>query len=136
MVRDRAGRILVMRRIGVEGAAWQLPQGGIEFDEAPLDALHRELREETGLLPQQVQVVRSTEAWWIYELPVSYRNEKVGWGQAHKWYLCTLLADPDAVKPDQVEFSAADWVDKEQLIERAVAFRRPIYRRLIEEFAL
>jgi putative (di)nucleoside polyphosphate hydrolase len=132
---DDVRRILVLRRRTATDGAWQLPQGGIGFAEAPLDALHRELAEETGLLRGQVEVVASTNDWWPYELPVEYRNAKVGWGQVQRWYLCRLLAPRAAVRPDQIEFAEADWVTPDQLVARAVAFRVPIYRRLVAEFA-
>ena len=49
-----------------------------------------------------------------------------------------LAADQAActVRPDQTELTEADWVSADQLIERAVSFRKPIYRRLIAEFEL
>jgi 8-oxo-dGTP pyrophosphatase MutT (NUDIX family) len=73
--------------------------------------------------------------WWLYELPVEFRNAKVGWGQAQRWYLCRLLAPRHAARPDQIEFAEAKWVSPEQLLAHAVAFRVPIYRRLLAEFA-
>jgi len=136
VVRDASRRILVLKRKNVEDNAWQLPQGGIGADEVPLDALYRELSEETGLERGDVEVVASAPEWWVYELPVAYRNAKVGWGQAQRWYLCRLVAPPSAVCPDQIEFAEAEWVTADELIKRAASFRVPIDRRLIAEFAL
>lgn len=136
VVLDESRRILILKRKGVRDSAWQLPQGGISVDESPIEALYRELNEETGLASEDIEVVAVTREWWVYELPVEYRNSKVGWGQAQRWYLCRLLAPRSAVRADQVEFSEADWVTADQLVDRAVAFRQATYRRLITEFQL
>ena len=136
VVLDDSRRILVLKRTGVQDDAWQLPQGGIGADELPIDALYRELNEETGLTRTDLDVVKSASEWLVYELPITYRNAQVGWGQAQRWFLCRLLAPRDAVRPDQIEFTEADWVTANQLIERAVPFRIPVYQRLISELAL
>jgi putative (di)nucleoside polyphosphate hydrolase len=136
VVVDGHRRILVMRRKGTREVAWQMPQGGIGMDESPLDALHRELNEETGLQHRDVEVVASTRDWLVYELSPEFRNAKVGWGQSQRWFLCQLLTDRGRVHPDGVEFTDVDWVTAEALVARAVSFRAPIYRRLVAEFSL
>jgi putative (di)nucleoside polyphosphate hydrolase len=136
VVRDDARRILTLRRKNVQDNAWQLPQGGIGIDELPIDALYRELNEETGLAREDIEMVKSASEWLVYELPKGYRNPKVGWGQAQKWFLCRLLAPHSTVRPDQAELTEAEWVTPDELIKRAVSFRIPIYRRLIAEFEL
>lgn len=136
VVVDDRNRILVMRRKGAQDGAWQMPQGGIEMEETPLEALHRELREETSLEAGDIEVIKSTRDWLVYELPPAFRNPKVGWGQSQRWYLCRLQAPRTRARPDQVEFEEVDWVTSEQLVARAISFRAPIYRKLIEEFSL
>ena len=52
------GRVFWARRVHRDG--WQFPQGGMNTDETPLEAMYRELREETGLLPEHVEVLGAT----------------------------------------------------------------------------
>ena len=136
VVLDERNFILVLRRKGVPDGAWQMPQGGIEAGETPLEALCRELREETGLEAHDIEVISSAREWLVYELPLEYRNPKVGLGQAQRWYLLRLKGGRDLVRPDQIEFDEVDWVTSKQLISRSISFRVPIYQKLIEEFAL
>lgn len=52
IVRDGAGRVLLVRAapyLTVAGR-WFLPGGGVEHGEAPIDALRREVAEESGLV--------------------------------------------------------------------------------------
>ena len=48
------GQVFWARRIGQD--AWQFPQGGIDSAESPEEAMFRELKEETGLNPDDVDL--------------------------------------------------------------------------------
>lgn len=48
---DRAGRVLLVRRVNPPDAGcWTVPGGRVEAGESPADAVVRELAEETGLV--------------------------------------------------------------------------------------
>jgi len=47
IIRDGQGVLLIKDRSS--GSTWDLPGGGVEQAESPLKALHREIKEETGL---------------------------------------------------------------------------------------
>ncbi|WP_336053084.1 NUDIX hydrolase [Streptomyces sp. CA2R101] len=51
VIPDGDGRVLLMRRAADDflGGLWELPSGGVDPGESLLDALRREVREETGL---------------------------------------------------------------------------------------
>ncbi len=49
LVLDPGGHVLMVRLVFPHGAWWVLPGGGIDEGEDVLDALRRELHEETGL---------------------------------------------------------------------------------------
>lgn len=135
MLVNQAGKVLVLQRADVTGEAWQMPQGGLRRGEDLQEALQRELREETGVPSDQFSVVAVCPDWLVYELPEPYRNEKVGRGQAQKWFLCRFHGRPDAVKPDGVEFVAYEWVETARLPDLAAPFRRAVYERVLRNFA-
>src|SRR6202051_3528997 len=47
----------------VVGRGWQFPQGGVNRGEQVEEALFRELKEEIGLEPGDVEVLASTRGW-------------------------------------------------------------------------
>lgn len=52
---DAEGRVLLQQR--TDNGRWGLPGGAMEFGESILEALHREVQEETGLTIEVVRLV-------------------------------------------------------------------------------
>jgi putative (di)nucleoside polyphosphate hydrolase len=111
--------------------AWQLPQGGIDVGETPFDAAWRELGEETGLGPSEVELVGEHPTWMAYEFPGHVRSEGKRLGQVQRWFFFRPLSDDVVPTPDGVEFVAWRWVQRAWLIEQVVSFRRQVYRAVL-----
>ena len=131
-VRRADGRVLAFERTDQPGQ-WQLPQGGLEAGESPLDAAWRELREETGLGPADVELVGEHPDWTLYEWPAEVVDGGARLGQVHRWFLFRILDEDTEPTPDGREFRAWRWVEPEWLIEQVAPFRRPAYTRVLLE---
>ena len=133
------GRVFWARRVRRDG--WQFPQGGMNTDETPLEAMYRELREEVGLLPQHVEVLGATPGWLRYRLPPQAvrRNERlVCIGQKQVWFLLRLLASETDLcldGTDSPEFDHWRWVDFWYPAEHVVMFKRDVYARALRHLA-
>jgi len=128
------GAVLVLERADVQEPAWQMPQGGIDAGEEPAGAVIREIREETGLDPESYVALRETE-WLVYELPRAYWSDKIGRGQAQRWFLFRLVDEKATVRPDGKEFRSFRWVQPSEVVALAVPFRRAVYERVLGDFA-
>nr|WP_296749079.1 RNA pyrophosphohydrolase [Thioalkalivibrio sp.] len=125
------------KRVGQD--AWQFPQGGIRQDETPEQALFRELREETGLLREHVQILGVTRNWLRYRLPprmVRRQNRPVCVGQKQRWFLLELVGSEGDFRLDAVglpEFDDWRWIDYWRPVHEVVQFKRSVYRRALCE---
>ena len=133
------GRVFWARRAFRDG--WQFPQGGMNSDETPLEAMYRELREETGLEPEHVEVIGATPGWLKYRLPRRFvrRNERpICIGQKQVWFLLRFLGDESALRLDSTdtpEFDLWQWVDFWYPASHVVAFKREVYERALRYLA-
>lgn len=133
------GRVFWARRTQRDG--WQFPQGGMHTDETPLEAMYRELEEETGLLKEHVQVLAETPGWLRYRLPRRFlrRNQRpLCIGQKQVWFLLQLTADERHVqldRNDRPEFDHWQWVDFWYPLEHVVEFKREVYVRALHHVA-
>lgn len=133
------GRVFWARRVGQ--SAWQFPQGGIRREESPKQAMYRELAEETGLLPEHVEVMGHTERWLKYDLPNRYirkRQKPLCIGQKQIWYMLRMVCDEGCVdlsSCDKPEFDHWRWVNYWVPVRKVIFFKRRVYRQALEEFA-
>ena len=133
------GRVVWARRVHRDG--WQFPQGGMNTDETPLEAMYRELREETGLLPEHVDVLGTTPGWLRYRLPpraVRRHDRLVCIGQKQVWFLLRMVGNEDDVRLDvseHPEFDRWRWVDFWYPAAHVVAFKRQVYARALRHLA-
>lgn len=134
---DDSGRVFWARRVAHDG--WQFPQGGMNTDEVPEEAMYRELREETGLQPGHVEILGATRGWLRYRLPSRFqrrRHKPLCIGQKQVWFLLRLMADEANIRLDlapKPEFDAWRWVDYWYPAENVVAFKRGVYKRALRQ---
>jgi putative (di)nucleoside polyphosphate hydrolase len=126
------GEVLAFERADAPGS-WQLPQGGIEVGEDAVDAVWRELKEETGLVPSEVTLVGEHPVWVAYEWPPEVRGGRKGIGQVQRWFTFRVNDDEVAPRPDGSEFTAWRWVDRAWLVDNVVEFRAAAYRRVLAD---
>lgn len=126
-------------RLGVGEGAWQMPQGGIDGDETPLEAALRELEEETGVSRDLVSVEAEHPNWLTYDLPADLVGNV--WkgryrGQKQRWFLMRFHGADNQIiiETEHPEFSRWTWMDPRDLVEKIVPFKRDIYTRVIAEF--
>ncbi|MFT4658780.1 MAG: putative (di)nucleoside polyphosphate hydrolase [Candidatus Aldehydirespiratoraceae bacterium] len=109
---------------------WQLPQGGIDEGESPESAAWRELGEETGLNCEHVELVDEFAEWTAYAWPAGVR-ENGRMGQVQRWFTFRVNSSDVEPAPDGLEFCDWKWVTPEWLVDNAVDFRQPSYRRVL-----
>jgi len=133
------GQVFWARRVRRDG--WQFPQGGMNSDETPIEAMYRELREETGLLPGHVEVLGATPGWLRYRLPpraVRHHDRLVCIGQKQVWFLLRMLAAEADLRldlTDKPEFDLWRWVDFWYPVEHVVTFKRGVYASALRHLA-
>ncbi|ABI83444.1 RNA pyrophosphohydrolase [Francisella tularensis] len=119
--------------------SWQFPQGGVATGETPLQAMYRELHEEIGLRPQDVEVIASTRDWYKYDIPDSLvrTKEPICIGQKQKWFLLKLKSPEsyiDLDANDSPEFDNWRWVSYWYPINHVVYFKQEVYRKALTYF--
>ena len=139
---SEVGLVWVGRRIPRPGQQisnyWQMPQGGIDDNEDPSEAVIRELHEETGI--SQAEIIGEIDDWLSYDLPPDLVGKV--WsgqyrGQSQKWFALRFGgsdADFHLSRYEKPEFDAWKWVELGSLPNLIIPFKKKIYQRVVDEF--
>src|SRR5690606_5241636 len=119
----------------------QFPQGGMDTVGGPMEAMYRELREETGLQPEHVAVLGVTPGWLRYRLPqrAIRRNDRIVCiGQKQVWFLLQFAGEEADLRldlTDKPEFDSWRWVDFWYPMDHVVTFKRGVYASALRHLA-
>jgi len=115
---------------------WQMPQGGVDSNEPLLQAMKRELLEETSI--RNIEVLKEFDEWLEYELPESLIGKI--WkgkyrGQKQKWFVVKFTgADSEInINTKNAEFMEWKWIDINLLPDLIVLFKKHIYEEVLVE---
>jgi putative (di)nucleoside polyphosphate hydrolase len=115
---------------------WQMPQGGVDSNEPLLQAMERELLEETSI--KNIKVLKEFDHWLEYELPkklVSKIWKGKYRGQKQKWFVVKFQGNDNEININtkNPEFIEWKWIDVELLPDLIVNFKRHVYENVLTE---
>ena len=126
-------KVFVGKRIDNPKSFWQMPQGGVDYNEDYLNAAKRELEEETSIT--SVEIIKELDGWLKYDLPKRLIGKvwkgKYG-GQKQKWFLMKFLGNDDEIniKTQNPEFLEWKWVHIDTITDLVVDFKLNIYKEI------
>lgn len=139
MLLNPVRKVWVGQRLDSTLEAWQMPQGGLDPGEEPLEGAMRELEEETGIRPDLVEIVTRAREELTYDLPDDLIGKvwKQPWrGQRQTWFLARFLGTDDDIDiaTSDPEFRAWKWAEPAELPGLIVPFKKKLYEDLIAVF--
>ena len=115
---------------------WQMPQGGIDKNEQPIQAMYRELLEETNI--KSVKILKEIEKTFVYELPPNLLGKI--WkgkfrGQKQRWFIVRFFGDENEInlETQNPEFIEWKWINFKLLPNVIVDFKKKVYDSLTYE---
>ena len=139
VVLNNKNQVFVGKRKDNPGDKWQMPQGGVDTGENYVEAMKRELAEETGI--KNIKILKKIDRIYQYELP----DNLIGiiWkgkyrGQKQKWFITRFLgADNEInINTKHPEFVEWKWIEPKFLPDVIVNFKRDLYLNILKEINL
>ena len=139
IVLNKENQVFVGKRKDNPGDKWQMPQGGVDKGESYINAMKRELFEETSI--KNIKILKEIDRIYEYELP----DNLVGiiWkgkfrGQKQKWFITKFLGEDSEINLNtkHPEFIDWKWIEPKLLPKVIVNFKKDLYLNLLTEINL
>jgi len=139
IVLNNQNQVFVGKRKDNPGDNWQMPQGGVDKGESYINAMKRELLEETSI--KNIKILKEIDGIYEYELP----DNLVGiiWkgkfrGQKQKWFITKFLGNDSEINLNtkNPEFVDWKWIEPKLLPKVIVNFKKNLYLDLLAEINL
>ena len=131
---NKENKVFVGKRKDNPTDTWQMPQGGVDEGENFVDAMKRELIEETSI--KNIKIIKELQELTIYELP-RYLVGKI-WkgkykGQKQKWFIVRFLGKDNEIdiNTQRPEFIEWRWLNIDNLPQVIVPFKKKVYEELL-----
>ncbi|RPG97616.1 MAG: RNA pyrophosphohydrolase [Candidatus Pelagibacter sp. TMED239] len=136
VVLNKDNKVFVAKRIDNPKNFWQMPQGGIDYNEDFLKAAYRELEEETSI--KNVKLIKELDSITTYKLPDHLLG--IIWkgkyrGQKQKWFLMRFTGEDREIniKTKNPEFLDWKWIDLDLITDVVVDFKLDVYKEIKEK---
>ena len=117
VVTDERGRVLLLRHVLRKGSGWGVPGGFIKSGEQPEEALRRELREETGLELERIELA------FVRTLPHVRQVEVI--------FRCAMSSSALGRLEKGFEIDRAEWFETDSLPRSVSEDQRRLIRRAL-----
>ncbi|MDC1096601.1 RNA pyrophosphohydrolase [Pelagibacteraceae bacterium] len=135
-VLNSENKVFVAKRKDNAVDKWQMPQGGVDEGESLVEAMKRELMEETSI--SSIKIIKELDVWLEYILPENLIG--IIWkgkyrGQKQKWFIVKFLGEEKEINifTKNPEFIEWKWIDIRDLPKVIVDFKKHIYETLVKE---
>lgn len=117
IIRDRKIALIKKARGGYKGL-YDLPGGGIEHDETPVETLHRELMEEIGVSIVKAELLDAVSKTFKWDV-----NDELIQDLHHIGILYTVEIEGNELKTDAdgLDSLGGEWKDIDKVKEEAVS---------------
>ena len=136
IVLNNDNKIFVAKRKDNPVDKWQMPQGGVDKNESFINAMRRELNEETSI--KDIQILKEIDGWFTYELPDNLLG--IIWkgkfrGQKQKWFIVKFKGKENEInlKTKNPEFIEWKWIVMDDLPKVIVDFKKSMYKKILLE---
>ena len=133
---NNENKIFVGKRKDNPVDKWQMPQGGVNKNENFINAMKRELFEETSV--KSIEILKELDGWFEYELPKNLLG--IIWkgrfrGQKQKWFIAKFTGNEKEINlnTENPEFIEWKWVKMDELPYIIVDFKKRVYEKLLIE---